>query len=155
MEVAGAAWGSMIPFYVMLAAIAIARAAGAMGIDAFDDWAGATRAGLAVMFVFTGVAHFTRTREDLVRMVPPQFPNPALLVTLTGLAEIAGAIGLWTPGLSRLAAWCLIALLAAMFPANIHAARTSHLIGGRPHTPMVIRLPLQLLWMWLLWASMP
>ena len=143
----------MIPLYVMVAGIVAARAIGGLGWPALADWHAATRAGLAVMFVFTGVAHFTRTRLDLVRMVPPRLPHPAAWVTLTGGAEIAGAAGLLLPPFSRLAAWALMLLLAAMFPANVYAARISHTIAGRPHTPMVIRLPLQLLWIGLLWWS--
>lgn len=140
----------MIVFYVMLAAILAARAIGFVGVEALDDWRAATRAGLAIMFVFTGVAHFTKTREDLVRMVPPQFPSPSMLVTLTGIAELLGAIGLLIPGLSRWAAWALALLLVAMFPANIYAARSGHSIAGRPHTPLTFRLPLQVLWITLL-----
>jgi uncharacterized membrane protein len=143
----------MIPLYVMIAAILAARAAGALGVAALDDWRAATRAGLAVMFLFTGAAHFTRTRADLVRMVPPRLPSPEALVTLTGIAELAGAIGLLVPALARWAALGLIALLVAMFPANIHAARTRHTIAGRPHTRLAIRAPLQLLWIALLWWS--
>ena len=144
---------SMIPFYVMLASILIARGVGALGWQYLDDWQPATRAGLAVMFVFTDVAHFNRTRPDLVRMVPPQFPNPSALVTLTGIAELAGAFGLLLPSLARWAAYGLILLLMAMFPANIYAARTKYIIAGRPHTPLGIRLPLQLFWIALLWWS--
>lgn len=140
----------MIVLYVMLAAITAARIAGLLGVDALDSWHSAVRAGLAVMFIFTGVAHFTKTRADLIRMVPPQLPAPGLLVTLTGIAEVLGAVGLLIPGVYRLAGWLLAVLLVAMFPANIHASRTAHTIGGRPHTPMVLRLPLQVLWIGLL-----
>ena len=143
----------MIPFYVMLAGIALARVAGEVVGPPFDTWEGATRGGLALMFVFTGLAHFTRTRADLVRMVPPQLPRPEALVTLTGIAELAGAVGLLVPSLARGAAYGLMALLVAMFPANIYAARIGHVIGGRPHTRMTLRLPLQLLWIGLLWWS--
>jgi uncharacterized membrane protein len=143
----------MIPFYMMNAAILIARALGALVWTALDDWKVATRLGLAVMFVFTGMAHFTSTRRDLIRMVPPQFPNPSALLTLTGVAELAGAAGLVIHWVSRWAAYALIVLLVAMFPANIYAARTGHTIGGRPHTRMGLRLPLQLLWIGLLWWS--
>ena len=144
----------MLVFYVMLASIVLARAIGFLGVDELNNWHSATRVGLAVMFVFTGVAHFTSTRKDLIRMVPPQFPAPALLVTLTGIAEILGAIGLLIPGLSRWAAYSLAALLVAMFPANVHASRSGHTIGGRPHTSMVLRLPLQLVWIALLvWSA--
>src|SRR6266498_1912939 len=106
----------------MLVAIVVGRLLGAFVWPALDDWHAATRVGLATMFIFTGVAHFARTRQDLVRMVPPQFPKPAAWVTLTGVAELAGAVGLLVPVLARIAAYALIALLLAMFPANIYAA---------------------------------
>jgi uncharacterized membrane protein len=124
----------MIAFYVMLAGILLARAAGYLGVPSLGDWHAATRVGMAVMFIFTGLAHFTRTRGDLVKMVPPQLPSPHHLVTLTGIAELAGAVGLLIPSTARLAAYGLMALLVALFPANIHAARTGHTIAGRPHT---------------------
>jgi len=144
----------MLPFYVMAAAILIARIAGALGWGWLDDWQAATRAGLAIMFAFTGMAHFfARTRGDLIRMVPPPLPYPGVLVTLTGVAELAGAIGLLIPGVARWAAYALMLLLVTMFPANIYAARIGHHIGGRPHTAMALRLPLQLLWIGLLWWS--
>jgi uncharacterized membrane protein len=143
----------MIPFYVMVAAALIVRIFGALVWPAINDWEAATRLGLAVMFVFTGMAHFTSTRRDLIRMVPPQLPNASALVTLTGVAELAGAVGLTIPWTSRGAAYALMVLLVAMFPANIYAARTGHTIGGRPHTRMSLRLPLQLLWIGLLWWS--
>jgi uncharacterized membrane protein len=143
----------MIPFFVKLAAILLARGAGAIGWEPLDDWQVATRVGLAVMFMFTAAAHFNRMRADLIRMVPPKLPNPGALVTLTGIAELAGAVGLLVPGMARWAAYALIALLIALFPANIHAARSAVTIGGRPATPLVARLPLQLFWIGLLWWS--
>ena len=143
----------MIPFYVMLGGIAVARGLGALGWSLLDDWQMATRVGLAVMFVFTGAAHFTRTRQDLIRMVPPLLPSPGALVTLTGIAELAGAVGILLPTVARWAAYGLILLLVALFPANVYASRIGHRIGGRPHTRMAFRLPLQVLWIGLLWWS--
>ena len=141
----------MLPFYVMVAGILVARGLGAAGWTPLDDWKIATRCGLSLMFFFTAAAHFSRrTRGDLIRMVPPSLPRPDLAVTLTGIAELAGAAGLLT-ALAPLAAVGLMLLLVAMFPANIHAARIDHRIGGQPHTRMVVRAPLQLLWIGLLW----
>ena len=74
-------------------------------------------------------------------------------MTLTGVAELAGAVGLLVPVLARIAAYALIALLLAMFPANIYAARIGHVIAGRRHTRLLFRLPLQVLWIFLLWWS--
>ena len=80
--------------------------------------------GLAAMFVLTGVAHFVGKRAELVGMVPPFLPAPELLVTVTGVLELAGAAGLvW----SRTAPWVagsLSALLVAMFPANVYKPLT-------------------------------
>ena len=141
----------MIPFLVMLGAMLAARGAGALGVESMNSWLAATRAGLAVMFVLTGVAHFNRMRGDLIRMVPPQLPNPAALVTLTGIAELVGAIGLLVPTVSRWAAIGLALLLVAMFPANIRAVRSGMTLGGRRATPLALRLPLQLVWIGLPW----
>jgi len=141
----------------MLVAILVARGAGAVGIESMDSWREATRAGLAIMFVFTGLAHFNRMRADLIRMVPPQLPNPAALVTFTGALELAGAIGLMVPSVSRWAAigLAVLLLLVAMFPANIHAARSGVTFGGRRVTSLAIRLPLQLVWIGLLcWVAL-
>lgn len=143
----------MIPFYVMIAAMLVARGLGALGVGALDGWQASMRVGLAVMFLFTGLAHFTRTRADLIRMVPPGLPNPAALVTLTGIAELAGAIGLLLPGVARWAAYGLMVLLFALYPANAYAAQSGLTIGGRPHTPFALRTLLQILWIWLLWWS--
>lgn len=144
----------MIPLVVMLAAILAARGVGALGVDSLASWQAATRAGLAVMFVFTAVAHFNRMRPDLIRMVPPRLPKPATLVTITGIAELVGAIGLLVPPVSRWAATGLALLLVALFPANIHAARAGVTIGGRQATPNIFRGALQLVWIGLLcWVS--
>jgi len=144
----------VIPFFVMLGAILAARGAGALGVESMGSWRAATRAGLAVMFVFTAVAHFNRMRPDIIRMVPPRLPKPAALVTLTGIAELVGAIGLLVPPVSRWAAVGLALLLVALFPANINAARAGVTVGGRPATPLALRLPLQLVWIGLLcWVA--
>lgn len=138
---------------VMAASILGFRAVGALGVEQLADWQAATRYGLAVMFLFTGGSHFIGVRQDLIRMVPPSLPMPGALVTLTGLLELAGAMGLVLPALQRAAAYCLIALLVAMFPANVHAARADLEVAGRSATPLKYRLPMQLTWIGLLWWS--
>ncbi len=138
----------MIPLIVMVVAWGIFRALGAAGkMPSAATAPGALRYALAVMFMFTALSHFMpATRADFIRMVPPQLPAPALLVTLTGVLELAGAVGLLLPGTARLAAWCLLALLVAMFPANIYADAAGLEVAGQRATPLVWRLPLQLLW---------
>ena len=143
----------MIPFTVMVAAIGLLRLAGALGAPFLDDWMIATRLGLAVMFLYTGTAHLSRERPALIRMVPPALPFPALLVTLTGVAQLLLAVLLMWPDTAPAAGLALIGLLIVMFPANIHAARTGQRFGRRAHTPFALRLPLQLVWIGLVWWS--
>lgn len=143
----------MIPLAVMLIAWGVARGLGATGrFPAAATVVGALRFALAAMFLFTGISHFLpNTRPDMIRMVPPALPVPEHLVTLTGVLELAGAVGLLIRGFTSLAAYCLMALLVAMFPANAYAALAGLEIAGRPASPLIWRLPLQLFWIGALW----
>jgi uncharacterized membrane protein len=141
----------MIPLIVLIFATAGARLAGKLGLRPFRDWPGAVRAGLAVMFVFTAVAHFNSMRADLIAMVPPSLPVPGLLVTLTGVSEILGAIGLLVPSTRRAAALALMVFLVAVLPANVYAATSGATLGGEPVTPLVPRVALQVLFFVLVW----
>jgi uncharacterized membrane protein len=141
----------MAPLIVMLAAWVGFRIAGVAGFHAADSWIGALRFALAFMFFFTSVSHvIPRTRAEMIRMVPPAFKHPLFLVALAGSLEAVGAVGLLVPVLLRPSAVALAALLVAMFPANIHAARAGLSVGGRRAMPLGLRLPLQLLWITLL-----
>lgn len=143
----------MAPLVVLVIVTLLARLAGRVGVAALNDWAAATRVGLAVMFCFTAAAHFNSMRADLVRMVPPAIPNPGLMITFTGVCEILGAIGLLVPRTRRLAAVALILFLIAVLPANIHAARAGVTLRGAPATPVVPRVALQGLFIGLVWWS--
>ena len=141
----------MAPLIVLLAVTLLARLAGWFGAKGIGGWSAAARVGLAAMFCFTAVAHFSAMRADLVRMVPPSVPNPGLMVTLTGVCEVLGAIGLLVPRTRRAAAVALILFLVAVLPANIHAARTGATLGGAPVTPLVPRVALQACFVAVLW----
>ena len=82
----------MIPLVVLVASSIAFRLAGLAAIAALGGWQPALRAGLAVMFALTASAHWGRKRADLVRMVPPAFRRPEMLVTLTGILELLGAL---------------------------------------------------------------
>ncbi|MFD6717706.1 DoxX family protein [Micromonospora sp. TSRI0369] len=133
----------MAPLIALLAGTALARVAGLLGVDALDGWHPALRVGLALMFVLTGVAHFASRRTDLIAMVPPSLPRPDLLVTVTGVLELAGALALLFPATARPAAAGLALLMLAMFPANVSAARRRLTLAGRPVTPLGVRTVLQ------------
>ena len=143
----------MAPLVVMIVGWLGFRLLGAVGVvSAGITWTGALRYALAAMFIFTAGSHFAaRTRPDLVRMVPPVFPKPDLLVTITGVLELLGGIGLLLPPFVSLAALALSMLLIAMFPANIYAAQHELTIGGRPATPLALRFPMQVFWIGALW----
>ncbi len=143
----------MAPLIVLLTVTVLARLGGHFGITGLRSWRAAVRVGLAMMFCFTAAAHFNSMRPDLVRMVPPSVPSPALMVTVTGVCEVLGAIGLLVPRLRRAAAIALIAMLVAVLPANVHAARADATIGGRPATPLIPRVALQGLFIAALWWS--
>jgi uncharacterized membrane protein len=135
----------MVPAIVLLAVFAILRLAGFLGVAALDNWNLPLRVGLFLMFLLTASAHWGRGRADLIRMVPPAFPAPAIIITITGVLEILGAAGLLIPLTARAAAICLAILLAAMFPANIRAAREHLTILKRPAPGLPLRSAIQLL----------
>jgi uncharacterized membrane protein len=134
----------MIPLVVLVGSFVVLITAGRLGVRPLQNWVTSLRWALALMFLLTASAHFGSRRPDLVQMVPTVFPNPELLVTLTGIAEIAGAIGLLIPRFAPAAAVALALLLVALFPANVHAARAGLEIGGEPVTPLVPRTLMQL-----------
>ncbi len=137
----------MVPLIVLAASFLLFRALGALNLPFFRSSNTSLRWSLAVMFLVTASAHFGARRPDLVRMVPPSFPEPELIVTLTGGAEILGAAGLLLPRVAPWAATGLALLLVAMFPANVHAARAGLTIGDAPVTPLVPRAVLQLVFL--------
>ena len=117
----------MAPLLTLLLGSLAARVVGWLGVDYVDTWPRAIAVGLAAMFVLTGVAHFVQPlRGDMIAIVPPRLPAPALLVTITGVLELLGAVGLLIPATRVAAAVCLFLLMVAMFPANVYAARMPH-----------------------------
>jgi uncharacterized membrane protein len=101
-----------------------ARVVGWLGVASADSWPEAIAVGLAAMFVMTGVAHFVPgMRRGMIAIVPPRLPAPGLLVTVTGVLELVGAVGLLYPPTRVAAAVCLFVLMLAMFPANVYASR--------------------------------
>src|SRR5215472_17577708 len=133
----------MVPFIVLVIATLLLRGMGAAGVALFHGWIWCLRAGLALMFLFTASAHWGKQRADLIAMVPRAFRRPDLMVSATGVAELLGAAGLLIPAIAPMAAACLAALLIALFPANIRAAREGLTIGGRPATALPLRTLLQ------------
>lgn len=135
----------MEPFIALVAVTAILVGLGVAGVRPLRRWPVPLRGGLAAMFTLTGVAHFVGMREELISYVPPVLPEPALLVTVTGVLELAGAAGLLIRRTAPLAAGCLAALLVVMFPANLYAAFAG--IATDPLSQPVPRTLLQLIFL--------
>jgi uncharacterized membrane protein len=109
---------------------------------------------LALLFVGAGVLHFVAPAPYL-RIMPPYLPTPLLLVYISGAAEIAGGIGLLLPATRRLAGWGLLALLVAVFPANVYMLQAHGTGMAVPLWALWLRLPLQLVLMaWVGWAAL-
>lgn len=137
----------MEPLFVLVAVTSLLLLAGTVGPRPLRRWHVALRGGLAAMFTFTAASHFGAfgMRDDLVAMVPPALPAPELLVTLTGILELLGAVGLLLPSTWPWAAAGLGALLVAMFPANVHKALEDPTL--RASQELVPRTALQLVFL--------
>jgi uncharacterized membrane protein len=106
---------------------------------------------LALFFVVSGINHFLSPTFYLA-ILPSYLPWHAQLVAVSGAAEILGGLGVLFPATRKLAAWGLIALLVAVFPANIEAISSGMVIAGHavPNWMQWARLPLQLVF--LIWV---
>ncbi|MGB5967522.1 MAG: DoxX family protein [Spirulinaceae cyanobacterium] len=110
---------------------------------------------LAVGIIVPGILHFLLP-EPFVKIVPEILPFPLALVYVTGIWEILAGIGLLIPSVSRSAAWSLVILLVAVYPANINMAINNISLGGVSDSPWfhAIRLPLQfVLIAWAYWYT--
>jgi uncharacterized membrane protein len=111
----------------------------------------------AIFYVVAGALHFIKP-EPYLRIMPPYIPWHLAMVRVSGVFEILGGLGLLISETRRAAAWGLIALLIAVFPANIYMATHPIEAGAVSIAPVLrwARLPLQLLLvLWLLWYTRP
>src|ERR1700759_4731467 len=105
---------------------------------------------LAAFFVLAGVNHF-RMPLFYLRMMPPYLPAPLQLMEISGICEIALGVLLVVPRTARFAAWGLIALLIAVFPANLQMALHPETFPEFRSIVLMLRLPLQLVLIVLAW----
>jgi uncharacterized membrane protein len=109
---------------------------------------------LAAFFIAAGMNHF-RAPAVYVSMIPPWLPWPAALSAVAGCCEVVGGLAVLMPGLRVAAGWALVALLVAVFPANLHIALMGHM-PGFAFSPLTLwlRLPLQaVLIAWVAWVA--
>ncbi len=113
---------------------------------------------LATSMIAIGIAHFVRPKP-FVRIVPKYLPAPLALVYISGLFEILGGVGLLVPSTRVAAAWGLIALYIAVFPANLYMLTDNVSLDPRkpiPRWALWARLPMQLVFIaWAYWFTLP
>jgi uncharacterized membrane protein len=113
----------------------------------------ASQRALAALFISSGVNHFALPRPYRA-IVPPRLARHAkAVVELSGAAEIAGGVAVLIAPTRRAAGVGLIALLLAVFPANVYMARTPERFPRIPCWALYARLPLQPLMMWWAWRA--
>ncbi len=105
-----------------------------------------------IAFMTTGTLHFV-AEKFFTAIVPKSLPNPKLLVYVSGVAEFAGGLGVLIPGTRRLAGKGLLALLIAVFPANINMAVNADRFKQFPAWSLWARLPLQFLMIRQVWKA--
>lgn len=112
---------------------------------------------ISTIFIVAGILHFVKPKP-YANIIPDFLPFHLALVYVSGLAEILGGIGILTPQTRIFASWGLIALLIAVFPANINMAIDAIKNAGYwswYSLVMILRLPLQfVLIYWIFWASL-
>lgn len=137
----------MAPLIVLVVSAVAFWLVGVAGVRMFHDPSLVLRAALALMFCLTASAHWGKRRPDLIRMVPSALPHPDWLVTITGVLEIVGAVGLLVPVTARAACICLAVMLVALFPANVRAAREQLTIAGQRVPNLPVRGLIQLVFL--------
>ena len=96
---------------------------------------------LAILMIFAGTMHFVKA-DFFLKIVPPYLPYHRVVVYISGVCEIALGVLLLIPQFRPFAAWGIIALLIAVFPANIYLYQNQHIV---PASPLIhfVRLLLQ------------
>jgi uncharacterized membrane protein len=105
--------------------------------------------GLATFFIYFGVDHFINP-DFYLSIMPPAFPLHEEAVYISGLFEILGGVGVLISRFRKIAAWGLIALLVAVYPANIYMAITPEVFPNISIELLYFRLALQFLFFY--WA---
>jgi uncharacterized membrane protein len=144
----------MAALFVLVVSFLLLRGLGLLGVRRLSSWREAGLIAVVIMFLFTGATHFTAMKHDYAAMLPGPLSGNLGIIYLTGVLEIAGAVGLLIPQIRRLAGICLVLYLVAVFPGNVYAAVNEVPFRGEPPTPLWLRTPIQLLFIGMvLWTS--
>lgn len=135
----------MAPLIIILVCFVLLILVNKLGLKDRLSWSIVGRLALAIMLVFTGIAHFTVT-DKMVEMLPEFMPLKTETVYMTGILELVAAVGLLMQNYSRLASFLLIVFFLAILPANILGSIKQVELGGMEKGVdyLYFRIPLQL-----------
>jgi uncharacterized membrane protein len=108
---------------------------------------------IGLLFIAAGALHFV-VPKWYEAIVPPYLPSPKALVAMSGIFEVLGGLGVVVPATRRFSGWGLVALLLAVFPANLYMATDSERFRSlAPAWSLYARLPLQFLLIWWIYRA--
>lgn len=145
----------MTVFFLIFIILMLLLGASKIGLNPIISIRSNARIATGITFIFTGATHFLIPGKYL-EMMPPFITAPLVMVYISGFFEILGGIGLIVPWTKRMSAYGLIALLLAVFPANVYVALNNIQLGGFMSDPFYqwMRLPLQFVLIgWVLFVS--
>ena len=105
---------------------------------------------IALFFIAGGIAHFV-VADFFIMAMPDYLGYHKELVIISGVFEILGAIGILVPQTRLLAGYGLLALIVAVYPANVNMALHPEKFKDIPELFLYIRLPFQILFNWFVW----
>lgn len=141
----------MAALFVLVISFLLLRGLGLLGVRRLSSWREAGLMAVVILFLFTGSTHFSAMKHDYAAMLPSPLSGNLGIIYLTGVLEIAGALGLLVPRTRRLAGICLVLYLLAVFPGNVYAAVNEVPFRGEPPTPLWLRTPIQLFFIGMVW----
>jgi len=104
---------------------------------------------MAVMYIFAGLMHFIKPKA-YIKVIPDYFKHKALLVKLSGIAEIVLGAALFFETLKDFAIYGIVAMLIIFFTVHINMLKGKREAMGIPKIILILRIPLQFLLIW--WA---
>jgi len=135
----------VIPLLGVVLGTLLLRGIGAMG-GPWKSWRGALVPPIGLMYVLTGMAHFTPMGDDLARFIPQGVPHPRILVDVAGAIQVTAGLALLTRRWRVVGVGCLVALLSIKLPLNWIGAAHGLTVRGPLPTPPILRVPLVILW---------
>lgn len=140
----------MIPFYIFISTAAILYVSGRLLKNKFKFLHNSLSWAFTVMFIFTGITHFTNLKYDFLVMIPLEQLKHLSVVYISGAIELLSAVLLIFKSSRKYTAMFLILFLIAVLPANIYASVNNISFSGSQPTNLFLRIGIQLVFIFCL-----